>query len=168
MAFLHAGYVLFCWTIPREVKGGVPVENLNKLSTAEKAIAGGGILMFIASFFNWWSFSEAGFSASQSGWEGAIWSVLAILICLALAALVLATKFGNVNMPDLPENVTWGKVFGGAAVAVVVLMLLKAWRISAMDAGGFDIGFFLGLIAAAAVVYGGYTIYSEEKTSVTA
>jgi uncharacterized membrane protein len=162
--------VLFCWTIHREVKGGVPVENLNKLSTAEKAIAVGGILMLIASFFNWWSVSIAGESAGRSGWgePGAIWSVLAILVCIALAAFILATKFGNLNMPDLPENVTWGKVFGGAAVAVVVLMLLKAWRISAADAGGFDIGFFLGLIAAAAVVYGGYTIYSEEKTSVTA
>jgi uncharacterized membrane protein len=146
------------------------VENLNKLSTAEKAIAGGGILMLIASFFNWWGVSESGFSASRSGWgdPGAIWSILAILVCVALAALVLATRFGNVNMPDLPENVTWGKVFGGAAVAVVVLMLLKAWRISAAELGGFEIGFFLGLIAAAAVVYGGYTIYSEEKASVTA
>jgi hypothetical protein len=146
------------------------VENLNKLSTAEKAIAGGGILMLIASFFDWVSVSVAGTSDSASGWgsPGAIWSVLAILVCIALAAFVLATKFGSVNMPDLPENVTWGKVFGGAAVAVVVLMLLKAWRISAAEFGDFDIGFFLGLIAAAAVVYGGYTIYSEEKTSVTA
>jgi hypothetical protein len=146
------------------------VENLNKLSTAEKAIAGGGILMLIASFFNWWGGSIAGTSFGSSGWgsPGAIWSVLAILVCIALAGLVLATKFGNVNMPDLPENVTWGKIFGGAAVAVVVLMLLKAWQISAEDAGGFQIGFFLGLIAAAAVVYGGYTIYSEEKTSVAA
>jgi hypothetical protein len=146
------------------------VENLNKLSTAEKAIAGGGILMLIASLLDWWSVSESGFSAGRSGWAepGAIWSVLAILLSIALAAVVLATKFGNVNMPNLPENVTWGKVFGGGAAAVVVLMLLKAWRISAAEFGGFDIGFFFALIAAAAVAYGGYMIYSEEKASVTA
>ena len=54
-------------------------------------------------------------------------------------------------------------VWGGGAAAIVVLMLLKAWRIMDVPAGGFGIGFFLGVIAAAAIAYGGYMMYAEEK-----
>jgi hypothetical protein len=142
------------------------VDKVNLLSTPEKAIAGGGILMLIASFFNWWSYSEGGFSFGQSGWDspGSIWGILAILISLALAGVVLATKLGNVQMPALPEGVTWGKVWGGGAALVVVFVLLKAWRIMDVPVGGFGIGFFLAVIAAAAIAYGGYMLYSEEKS----
>jgi hypothetical protein len=42
-------------------------------------------------------------------------------------------------------------------------MLLKAWRIMAVEAGGFGIGFFLGVIATAAIAYGGYLLYSADK-----
>jgi hypothetical protein len=142
------------------------VDKIKLLSTPEKAIAGGGVLMFIASFFDWWSVSEGPFSFGGSGWDapGSIWSVLAILISVALAAVIIATKLGNVQMPALPENVSWSQIYGGGAAAVVVLMLLKAWRILALPSGyGFGIGFFLGVIAAAAIAYGGYMMYKQEK-----
>jgi len=137
------------------------------LSTPEKAIAGGGVLMLIASFFDWFHANVAGIvSVGRSGWgaPGDLWSILAILISLALAAAVLAPKLGNMALPALPENVTWGIVYGGGAAAVVVLMLLKAWRILAAPIGGFGIGFFVAVIATAAIAYGGYMIYSEEKS----
>jgi hypothetical protein len=141
------------------------VDKINTLSTPEKAIAGGGVLMLIASLLDWWHVSEGPFSAGYSGWgdPGSIWSILAILLSIVLAGIVLGTRLGNMQMPSLPEGVTWGKVWGGGAAAVVVLMLLKAWRIMDVPAGGFGIGFFLGVIAAAAIAYGGYMLYSEEK-----
>jgi hypothetical protein len=143
------------------------MDKINALSTPEKAIAGGGILMLIASIFDWWRFSELGFSFGESGWgePGQIWSILAILIAIVMAGIIIATRLGNVQMPALPEGVTWGMVWGGAAAAVVILMLLKAWRILDVPAGGFGIGFFLGVIAAAAIAYGGYMMYSEEKAT---
>jgi hypothetical protein len=141
------------------------MDKLNNLSTGEKLIAGGGVLMLIASFFDWWHFDEAGIEVGRSGWgdPGAIWSILAILLSIALVAVIVAIRFGNVNMPDLPENVTWGLIFGGGAALIVVLMLLKAWRIADAPGGGFGIGFWLGLIATVAIAAGGFLLYSEEK-----
>jgi hypothetical protein len=142
------------------------VDKLNELSTPEKAIAGGGVLMLIASFFDWWHYSVSGFgSVGESGWgkPGEFWGIIAILLAIALAGVVLSTRLGNVQMPALPQGVTWGQVWGGGAAALVVLMLLKAWRITAAPIGGFGLGFFIGVIAAAAIAYGGYMLYTEEK-----
>jgi hypothetical protein len=143
-------------------------EKLNALSLAEKLIAGGGLLMLIASFFNWFSYSEIGFSVGSDGWSapGSIWSTLAILVSIILAGIVIATKMGNVQMPALPQNLTWGQVWGGGAAAVVILMLLKLWRILAFPVGGPALGFFIALIAMAAIAYGGWLLYSEEKKGV--
>ncbi len=139
------------------------VEKLKALSLPEKLIAGGGVLMFIAGFFPWWSWSELGFSASEGGWgqPGSIWSVLVILISLVLAGIVLARALGNVALPDLGPSLTWPKVFAGAGVAIVVLMLLKLWRIMDVPAGGMGWGFFVAIIAAALVVAGCFLMYQE-------
>jgi hypothetical protein len=144
-------------------------EKIMGLSLAEKLVAGGGILMLIASIFDWFSYSELGFSFGSDGWSapGSMWSTLAILISIIMAGVVIATRLGNVQMPALPQNLTWGQVCGGGAGLVVVLMLLKLWRIMAVEVGGPGLGFFLGVIAAAAIAYGGYLLYSEEKKSVT-
>lgn len=144
-------------------------EKIKNLSLAEQLVAGGGILMLIASFFDWWHFSAGveGFSISGGfdGWgdPGSIWSVLAILVSIVMAGVVIATKVGNVQMPALPQNVTWGQVWGGGAAAVVVLMLLKAWRILAAPVGGFGIGFWIAVVATVAIAYGGFLLYTKEK-----
>jgi hypothetical protein len=91
---------------------------------------------------------------------------LAILLAIILAGIVIATRVGNVNMPALPENFTWGLVFGGGAALIVVFILLKAWRIMDVPIGGFGIGFFLALVATVAIAAGGYLLYSEEKKGV--
>jgi hypothetical protein len=91
-----------------------------------------------------------------------------------MAGILLAMKFGNVNMPALPVGWTWGMAYGAAAAVLVVAMLLKAWRISSGEVtiggvtgdaslGGFGIGFFLGVIATAAIAYGGFLLYSADK-----
>jgi hypothetical protein len=144
------------------------VDKINALSIPEKAIVGGGVLMLIASLFlDWYHVSFEGFGGggtTGTGAPGGIWGILVLLISIALAGVVVATKLGNVTMPALPEGVTWGMVWGGGAAAVVVFMILKAWRISAVPIGGFGIGFFLGVIATAAIAYGGYMLWTEEKS----
>lgn len=160
------------------------LEKFNALSLAEKLLIGGAVLMFIASFLSWWHYDAASAIPAElrgvagalgaktsygfDGWSrpGSIWSVLAILLSLGLAGIVAATRFANVALPALPPNWTWGMVFGGGAAAVVVLMLLKAWRILAAPVGSFGIGFFIAVVATAAIAYGGYLIYSEEKSGV--
>jgi hypothetical protein len=138
------------------------MEKVNTLTLPEKLIAGGGILMLIASLFDWWTYS--GFGESGWGEPGQIWSILAILISIGLAGIVIATKLGNMAMPNLPAGWTWGKVWGGAAAAIVVLMLLKLWRIMDVPVGSVGIGFILGAIAAGAIAYAGFLLYTSEKS----
>jgi hypothetical protein len=141
------------------------MERINELSLPEKLISGGGILMLIASFFDWWHASFQGVSGGESAWgdPGAIWGILMVLVSIALAALVIGTRLGNMQMPALPQGLTNGLLFGGGAALVVILLLLKAWRILDVPVGGFGIGFYIGLVAAAALAYGGYLVYTEEK-----
>jgi len=154
------------------------MDMVNQLSLGEKLVAGGGVLMLIASLLPWYKVTVAsgipGYAASgsTSGWgaPGSIWSLLAILLSIAMAGIVGATKFANVQMPALPQGVTWGRVWGGGAAAIVVLMLLKAWRLMSVDippglgiSDGFGFGFFIGIVATAAIAYGGYLLYSADR-----
>ena len=144
------------------------MDKINMLSTGEKLIGGAGILILIASLFDWWRVSSGGFSSGGSGWDspGAIWSILAILVGVSLAVAAVLPRLTTITIPSLPENLTWGMIYGGGAVAVVVLMLLKAWRIVNVPVGGFGVGFFIAIVATGAIAYGGYLLYSEEKASV--
>jgi hypothetical protein len=150
---------------------------INALSLGEKLVGGGGIVMLVASLLPWIKISVkgaagfAGASASKSAWgaPASIWSILAVFVAIVLAGVILA-RVMNMTLPALPSNLTWGQVFGGGAAAIVVLMILKAWRITAVDTGGFadksfGIGFFLGVVAMIAIAYGGFLLYSEDKGS---
>jgi hypothetical protein len=142
------------------------MEKLNALSTGEKLIAGGGILMLIASFLPWYDFDfglEFVGSITRNGWQSpnAIWSILATLIAVAMAAAVLAPKFGNVRLPDT-GSVTLGQVFLGAGALVAICILLKLIG----ESSSMSFGFFLGILAAIACAAGGYLLYSEEKAGI--
>ncbi len=141
------------------------IAKLKSMSLGEQLIGGGAVLMFIASFMPWWSVSVGPISASKDGWgaPGSFWSLVAILISLALLAVVLVQNLTEIKMPDLPQNFTWGRVYGGAAGVIVVLMLLKFWRVEATPIGGVGWGFFIAVIAAVAIAAGGFKLFSEEK-----
>jgi hypothetical protein len=136
------------------------VDKINELSMGEKLIAGGGVVMLVASFLPWYRVSFLGVSASWNGWEapGAIFSILAILLAVALAGAVLAPKFGNVTLPAL-GSITWGQAFLGGGAAVLVLVIIKFLN----ESSSLSIGFYLGFLAAVAVAAGGYFMFKEEK-----
>ena len=140
-------------------------EKLNEFSLGEKLVAGGVIVMLIASILPWWSYSSGPFDASQNGWSspGAIWSVLAILISIILAGVTLAVRLGDVEMPALPTNWTWGMIYGIGAILLALFMLLKFWRILAVPLGGPSYGFGLAVLAVIAIGYGCYLLYSADK-----
>jgi hypothetical protein len=149
------------------------MDKFNALGTGEKLIVIGGAVMLIASFLPWFNIGVEGVpgaNASESGWgePGQIRSLLAVFLSVAMAGIIAAVRVGNVQLPNLPEGLTWGKVWGGAAALLVVLMLPKAWRIIAVDApegidAGFDFGFLVALVATGLLVAGGYLLYSEEQ-----
>ena len=145
------------------------MDKLNTLSLGEKLIAGGGLLMLIASFLPWYKIDfgieELGFSSSvtRNGWEspGAIWSVLAVILAVAMAVAVLGPKFGNMRLPALGQY-SWGQAMLAAGAIVAVFILLKLIN----ESSYLSYGFFLGIIAAAALAAGGYMLYTEEKSGV--
>ena len=150
------------------------------LSMAEKLILIGGIVFVIAAFLPWIKVSAkaaaglGGGSVSESlmGDPASIWGILALLVAIVLAGIVIA-RIMDMQLPALPPQYSWGQVFAAGGGALVVLTLLKAWRIQAVDVSGglgvdvldksFGIGFFLGVICALAVGAGGYMLYTEEK-----
>jgi hypothetical protein len=142
------------------------MDRINALSTGEKLIVGAGILILIASFLPWYEidFGLEGIgdlSVSRNGWEspGAIWSILATLIGVAMAGSIVAMRFGNVALPDLGGSMTWGMLYLGGGVVAVLCILIKLLDESSYLA----FGFYLGIIAAIALAAGGYMLYSAEK-----
>ena len=151
------------------------------LSLGEKLVGGGSILMVIAALFLPWikvsvkgaaGIGGGSVSRAATGDPAGIWGILIILVALVLAGVIIGRVL-NMNMPALPNNLTWGQVFGGLAALEVILVVLKAWRIQAVDVGlcgdacskSFGFGFFIGIVAVAAIGYGGYLLYSEDKGS---
>lgn len=135
------------------------MDRIQAMSNGEKLIAGGGIVMLIASILPWYSVDFIFGSINRNGWQspGAIWSILATLLAVALAAAVIAPKFGNVTLPDL-GGVTWGQAFLAGGVAVVILVLIKLVN----ESSYMSFGFYLGIIAAIAIAAGGFLRFQEE------
>ncbi len=146
--------------------------DLSKLSTSDKVISVSGIILFIASFLPWFEVDIpggdiiVGGSAEASGWDvGFIWAGLPGLLGLAAAGIILATKLGSANMPELP--VSWGQVLLGAGALSAVLVVLKL--LVGEDAPfGLEVdrawGLFLATLAALAFAGGGFLKFQEEKS----
>jgi len=141
--------------------------DLSKLTTSDKLIAGSGIVLFIASFLPWFTADVEGFDVGDAnGWDvGFGWAGLPALLGLAAAAIILVTKLGTADMPDLP--ISWGQAFLGAGALSALLVVLKLL----MGEDGNDFvkvdrawGLFLAAIAALAFAGGGYLKFQEEKS----
>lgn len=137
--------------------------DLNKLTTADRLIAGGGIAYLIFMFLPWYGIDVAfGGSFNNSGWDYFIGGILPMLLVAVMVAHVLITAFApDTKLPDLP--LPWSQVHlmaGGAAAVLVLLRLV----IGSDDVGSVDTGvdldrkygLFLALLAALAVAAGGF------------
>jgi hypothetical protein len=145
------------------------MDKINTLSNGEKLVLGGGVLMLIASILPWYKidFGLDGIvdaSFSRNGWQepATPWSLLAILIAIALAASIAAVRFGNVQLPAMSGGMSWGMIYlgGGGLVALLTLLVLIS------ESSYLSYGFYLAIIAAIAIAAGGYLLYSEEKKGV--
>lgn len=136
--------------------------DLSKLSTADKVIAGSGILLFIFSFFPWFGLDLGAFgSATGNGWDtGFLWGGIPALLGLAAAVLVLLPMFAaDFKLPDLP--VTWGQAFLGAGALAALLVILKL--LIGEEFLDREIGIFLAALAAAGFAAGGFLKFQDEK-----
>lgn len=139
---------------------------MDKLTTSDKLILGGGIAYLIFMFFPWYGFEESNqfvdVSYNNSGWDYMLGGILPLLLILVMVAHVVITNFApDTKLPDPP--VPWAQVhlIAGAVAAVIVLLrlLIGSDDIGSVDTG-FDLdrkfGLFLALIAAIVVAVGGY------------
>ncbi len=140
--------------------------DLSKLTTGDKVVAGSGIALFIFSFFPWFGIDVGFASYSESGWSS-IFSLLAILVGIAMALIVLLPMFG-VELPEL--GMPWSQILfitGIVAVALLVLQLLVGSSTAGVDLDR-KIGVFLGVVAGAGLCFGGFLKKQEGDTAPSA
>lgn len=148
--------------------------DLNKLTTADKLIVGGGLAYLIFMFLPWYGIDiPFGGSYDNKGWDYLLGGVLPLILILVMAAQVLIRAFSpDTKLPDLP--IPWSQVHLFAGVAVAVILLLRT-IIGSDDVGSIDvgvdldrkIGLFLALIAAIVVAVGGYLKSQEGDAPAT-
>jgi hypothetical protein len=144
---------------------------MDKLTTNEKLVAGGGVLLLIASFLPWHRVCVDGggfipdFCASLNGWDegSSPWIILAVLVGAAMATVVVLDKLTSVDLPAKLGSLSWSRVhlIGGIAVAALVLIKL-------LDESSYlSYGFYIGAVAAAALAAGGILMSRESPASGT-
>jgi len=140
------------------------IEKFNALSIGEKIILPAGVVLFIVGFLPWYSVDLGPLGTySRNGWEspGAIWSILAILVGLAMAGVVVVKNLGTVAVPDNVGGVTWPKIHLGAGVAALLFVLIKL----ANESSHVGFAFYIGIIATAALAAGGFLMFREESAA---
>jgi hypothetical protein len=147
--------------------------DLGRLRRGEKLAAGAAVLLFILMFFDWYSVSVSagpiGFSVGGSAWQA--FDVLDIyLFVVIVAALGLAVLAATERSPALP--VTMSVIVTALAALGTILVLYRLIDTPVGDVpDGVDVSrtiwAFLGLVAVAAITYGGYLSMRDEGTSLT-
>jgi hypothetical protein len=137
------------------------LEKFGALGIGEKIIIIAGALLFIFGFLPWYSVDLGPFGDyTRSGWQspGALWSILAILIALAMSVVVVLKGLTDVDIPDNVGGFSWAKIFLGGGVATLVLVIIKFIN----ESSHLGFGFYLGFIAAVALAAAGFLMFREE------
>lgn len=150
------------------------VEKFKSLSIGDKVILIAGVALFIVGFLPWYhvgggNVNVGGFtvvsvpSVDRNGWQspGALWSIIAILIGLAMAGLIGVRELGKPG--TLPADIggfSWPKIQLGAAVVAAVVVLLKLLN----EHSSLGFGFYLGIVAVAALVVGAFLGFQQERS----
>jgi hypothetical protein len=143
---------------------------VDKLTTSDKVILGGGIAYLIFMFFPWYGIEDVS-DAGNTGWDYFLGGIIPLILILVMCAHIVITRFSpDTTLPDPP--VPWGQVhlFAGAAAAVIVLLrTIIGSDIEVPFVGDFSldrkVGLFLALIAAIVVAVGGY-LKSQEPDEI--
>jgi hypothetical protein len=150
------------WALNPWKEGGQQVD-LKKLTPGEMTTAISGVVLLVFSFFHWYSVSiDIGpyhASASRNGWQspGAIWSILAVILGVVLAAHVIVEKLGAVDLPERLGSVGWGVMHLVGGILAFVFILLKLLN----ESSDLAFGFYVGILASLGLAVGGYLMAKE-------
>ncbi|HEY2141620.1 MAG TPA: hypothetical protein VGG98_06135 [Solirubrobacteraceae bacterium] len=153
--------------------------DFTRLRRADQIIAGGAIALFIfLFFFKWYGVSVSSpiggvnLGSSLTGWHSLTDSrwIWLLTILLALGAVVLVASQRVVHSPVAPSVSVIVAGLGALSVLLILYRIIHHPSASANFRGvhasyGIKIGIWLGLIAAAAITYGGYLAMQAEGTS---
>jgi hypothetical protein len=136
--------------------------DINRLNQGEKIAGIAGVALFIFMFFAWYSVDVAGFSASANAWESFDLTdlILFVTAVAAVGAAIVAANGASASLPIAASSVVAG--LGGFSTLLVLYRLLNPPGEGDVSR---SIGIFLGLIAVAAIAYGGYLGMQEDQTS---
>ncbi|MDQ5841034.1 MAG: hypothetical protein M3537_07800 [Chloroflexota bacterium] len=135
--------------------------DMSKMSTAEKLLAGGSILLLIDSFFPWQSvdlgpldelIGGVGFSFNMWQGSGGIFGVLAGILAIALVVVGVLSMTGsmaNMNMGSMSTD----KLVGFLGLGVAGFGLLKFILVLTNSPGWAA---FVGLVLLVAIGYGAW------------
>jgi hypothetical protein len=137
--------------------------DLSKFKTSDWLKVGGGALMFIAYFLNWWQFDEAGLSSF--GFKGSNYFFTGTIPWLLLLAIGVLTFLGAAGIFKLPATLPAPLIFLAASAVSLLFLLLRffgpghgAPSNSGLSRG---IGLFLALIAGILVLVGSVLGFKE-------
>jgi hypothetical protein len=131
---------------------------MSKMSTAEKLLAGGSVLLLIDSFFPWQSFDlgggivDVGLSLNMWQGSGGFFGVLAGLLAIALivvGVLSMTGSMANMNMGSMSAD----KLSGFLGLGVAGFGLLK-FIFALTESPGW--GAFVGLVLLVAIGWGAW------------
>lgn len=139
------------------------MEKFKGLGLGGQIIVVAALVLFIDGFLPWYSVDLGPFgSVDRSGWQspGAIWSMLAIVIGLAMGGVMVARALMAAG--TIPENIsgfTWPKINLGAAGLVAVLILIKLVN----ESSYLSFGFYVGILCAVALCAGAFLQFQAEQ-----
>jgi len=132
-----------------------------KLSTPEWIIVVGGVVAFVASFLPWIDIDTGFGSATRSAWSDFAFPTYTWvgIFGFLMAAVIVVRTFTTVKLPDDVLGFTWTQLH------LVLGIFAALIAVSFMIAGdNFGIGFWLSLLAAAALVVGAVMLRNEAST----
>jgi hypothetical protein len=132
------------------------------LSWGEALILLGGGLMLVASFLPWYEVDLILATGRLNSWQepGRAWSMLAVMLSVALGLLVLKRGLDPHSLPELPQPPAWGRMvatWGVLPLACVTVKLI-------IDSDFVAYGFYAALIAGALEALGGMLVFRRQQT----
>ena len=144
------------------------MEKFKALGLGGQIIVVAALVLFIDGFLPWYSVDLGPFgSVDRNGWEspGAIWSMLAIVVGLAMGGVMVARALMAAGtIPDNISGFTWPKINLGAAGVVALLIVIKLVN----ESSYLSFGFYVGILCAVALCAGAFLQFQAEQKGTAA